>query len=136
MQQHDGYGKATILWDSSLAPTSYFFPFATLVCANVVLGGRWTMYDCRSAKPPWGGLGSSPARSCCIGDQVFRGLAKSPSSHHQEKGSRRLPCGSLAWPSGLTHHDGGSCPGADKSQGWGLWEKWKILAELAELGRT
>ena len=48
------------------------------------------MSDCRRAKPPCGKPGSRPARRCCRG-QVFRGLAKCPSSQHKERNRGACP---------------------------------------------
>lgn len=49
------------------------------------------MCDCRSAQPPWGGgLGSSPVRRHCLGEQIFGGSSNLLSLHNRERGRRRL----------------------------------------------
>lgn len=68
-----------------------------------------------NTEPPWGRLGSSPVRRCCLGEQVFveggrgRGwFAKSPSAAPQRKRQKKaLSCGSPAWPNGLICLRGG-----------------------------
>lgn len=107
-----------------LIPT-FITSFPTLVWTNGVLWGEGNVW---LQEHPWGVLGSSPARRCCVKEQVCRRLAKSLSSYHQERQKE----GAL-WLSGLAqqshHHGGGSLLEVDKPQGWGLWKSWKILTE-------
>lgn len=96
------------------------------------------MCDCRSAQPPWGGgLGSSPVRRRCLGEQVFRGLVKSPFSAQQGKKQKEaVHHGFLLWPSSLASPRGGSFPGAEKPQGWGLWGELEDIELKGRAGES